>query len=621
MDGGGHDKVENEALEAFPEENDVLEIDEALSALEAIDKYARGDLPVQRLCYIKGMAKAAVEAGYEASATVLMPLVRELSQDDDPDARQACAEQLAPLAELYAGDGSDAGYYDVLGVLEAIVTLLMDDVEEVQGAAEEALVAVAPLLRQEEQEGSLMEILQQLQEQDDEEEELRMLCVRLIGGLAGILGGSMCQRHTVPRLVAMAQDEAFRVRKAVALCVPKVCKEVRADVVQEILLPTFLALSQDEIWSVRKACAESLGELAVVVPPQVCQDHLVDVFENFANDVSHWVRTAAFHQLGPLIAQLGGDGATESLVGYYTSMAEPGGAESDLCMACAFNFPAVVVTLGRARWGELREAYHALCGALQWKVRRALACALHVLAESLGPEEVAADLLPALEVFLKDLDEVRIGVVQNLHVIIKVLPPGPLRTTYLHVVPHLHTPGGENCANWRMRHAVASQLGPLGELYEAEGVATIIFPVGLQLCRDSVADVRVEAAAQLGAVMRRLEADRVRLALGGQLAACYAAVRELATSPSHVDRQVYVAVCAQLAGALEPAVMVAEFLPLMLSLAADAVPNVRMPLAEALSGAVMRVEPLAALPDVRACLEELMGDRDRDVVQAACVGG
>lgn len=58
--------------------------------------------------------------------------------------------------------------------------------------------------------------------------------------------------------------------------------------------------------------------------------------------------------------------------------------------------------------------------SFQWKVRRTLAFSIHELAVILGDQLTAADLVPIFNGFLKDLDEVRIGVLKHLYDFLKV---------------------------------------------------------------------------------------------------------------------------------------------------------------------------------------------------------
>ena len=59
---------------------------------------------------------------------------------------------------------------------------------------------------------------------------------------------------------------------------------------------------------------------------------------------------------------------------------------------------------------------------LQWKVRRTLAFSIHELAVIVGEENTTRDLVPVFNGFLKDLDEVRIGVLKHLADFLNVRP-------------------------------------------------------------------------------------------------------------------------------------------------------------------------------------------------------
>lgn len=65
-------------------------------------------------------------------------------------------------------------------------------------------------------------------------------------------------------------------------------------------------------------------------------------------------------------------------------------------------------------------ATSVLPSLFQWKVRRTLAFSIHELAVILGDQLTAADLVPIFNGFLKDLDEVRIGVLKHLYDFLKV---------------------------------------------------------------------------------------------------------------------------------------------------------------------------------------------------------
>lgn len=248
----------------------------------------------------------------------------------------------------------------------------------------------------------------------------------------------------------------FRVRKAAALKMGCLCKAVGEELAVARLLPVFDVLARDEIWGVRKACVESLSDLASVMPLDVCTGRLVTLLKSFHADVSRWVRIAACQTLGPFLATLPSSAISPALVALFAQLANPTNptaVDSDISYYCAFNLPGVAKAIGAARWGELSEAYSTLVSSIQWKVRRTLAFSLHEVAAILGRELSERELLSMFDVFLKDLDEVKVGIVQHLAAFLSVLSE-PTRIKYLPTLVEIR----EETDNWRFRNLLGLQV-------------------------------------------------------------------------------------------------------------------------------------------------------------------
>jgi serine/threonine-protein phosphatase 4 regulatory subunit 1 len=186
----------------------------------------------------------------------------------------------------------------------------------------------------------------------------------------------------------------------------------------------------------------------------------------------------------------GQDIVPQELINYYVSMADPEqcvdmGAE--IPHHCAFSFPAVTLTLGRENWPYLKKAYQSLSSAKHWKVRHTLASSIHEIAMILGEELTVTDLMPIYDGFIKDLDEVRIGVLKHLATFLKLLKPVD-RSQYLpRLGDFLAT---DNEWNWRFREELAMQLLETVPLFSPSDVAQSIAPLSLQLLLDKIAAVR-----------------------------------------------------------------------------------------------------------------------------------
>lgn len=86
-------------------------------------------------------------------------------------------------------------------------------------------------------------------------------------------------------------------------------------------------------------------------------------------------------------------------------------------------------------------------------MRRALAFSIHEVAAIVGEDVTRKQLVPIFNNFLKDLDEVRIGVLKHLADFLQLLSPD-LRQQYLGKLREFLVM--ENVHNWRFREELAA---------------------------------------------------------------------------------------------------------------------------------------------------------------------
>lgn len=325
--------------------------------------------------------------------------------------------------------------------------------------------------------------------------------------------------------------------------------------------------------------------------------------------MSRWVRNSAFQYLGPLIATLPPDEITPKLLQYYSSMAtgkgSTGGSDNEMPSFCAYNFPAVALTVGADKWRHLEEAYGELQKDIQWKVRRTLAYSVHEMALILGPALANQALIPAVDAFVKDLDEVKVGVVQNLAKLLAALDAAG-RQHFVSLICSLEMESD----NWRFRQLLASQLGELFELYEEDVIRKELYPIFAKLARDPVAEVRSSTAAQLQRVLSRL--DQLKVSWWGDVTE---EVLDLAVDRNYQYRLVFAAMAEHLLEGDMPELLRAHFttlfLPKLLDLCDDHVPNIRARVAGCLRRAATKAPSLftADAPRILAAADRLGRDR------------
>ncbi|XP_071067898.1 serine/threonine-protein phosphatase 4 regulatory subunit 1-like isoform X3 [Dasypus novemcinctus] len=307
----------------------------------------------------------------------------------------------------------------------------------------------------------------------------------------------------------------------------------------------------------------------------------------------------------------------QPLLDQYVSMTDPARAQTvhtDIATHCAYSLPGVALTLGRQNWHCLRDTYETLASDVQWKVRRTLAFSIHELAVILGDQLTTADLVPVFNGFLKDLDEVRIGVLKHLYDFLKLLHADK-RREYLYQLQEFVVT--DNSRNWRFRYELAEQLILILELYNPSDVYEYLMHIALKLCADKVSEVRWISFKLVVAILQKFYSNS-ESALGLNF------INELIIRFRHcakwVGRQAFAFICQAVVS--EECIPVDQFvehlLPSLLSLASDPVPNVRVLLAKALrqtllEKAYFRNAGNPHLEVVEETVLALQSDRDQDV--------
>ena len=161
-------------------------------------------------------------------------------------------------------------------------------------------------------------------------------------------------------------------------------------------------------------------------------------------------------------------------------------------LICAFNYPAVALTLGSARWPELRDVYREIAANRTLEVQRTVAASLGVLAEVIGKEHANLDLVGVWwNVIRNDNKEVREKALESVDLLVSVLGA----ETGDSIVQGLVSMWDEGILNsWKERESVAKALMSLVKLTT---ICAHKFTAGLlkRALEDGVAAVREAAVS------------------------------------------------------------------------------------------------------------------------------
>ena len=290
------------------------------------------------------------------------------------------------------------------------------------------------------------------------------------------------------------------------------------------------------------------------------------------------MRNSAYKQLGPFIHTLKGEEIQDRLVEHYLKMTSNDlndiSTDNDILYACAYNFPAVLDSLGKVKWQLLAPTYNKLLKIQDKKIKKTIAASLHEISKILGEKGTKEYLFATLDKFLKDpIDEIRVEAIRHLSYILEVIDP-ERREELVDIFMILQ----KDQKKWRIRECIAFQLNALAEIYSLQTVFVYLLPIAFKFCSDPVSIVREEAALQIGNLVKKFNTEEGEHIY---LPALIENIKGFANFSKFSQRETFVTMCENLLQFKE--LSEEHFLPLLVELANDKIINVRISVARLVS--------------------------------------
>lgn len=296
------------------------------------------------------------------------------------------------------------------------------------------------------------------------------------------------------------KDSEAHVRQSSVFAIPSVLKRLSPQRRRELASKYMLALCEDAGESVRTSALQVLAEVIHTFqedeggPPE----ELLDYFLKGENEqVQAPLTKPEPKKESPIVekdpySQWAAPSQTTwgNEPGYFEE--EPSFPDPDRALICAFNYPAIALTLGSAQWSRLAGYYRYLAQE-SWhtpKVRSTLAASAGEVARIVGPWAAQTDIVPVWWMCLSgDQSEAKIKALKALPLLLESLDA----EGRVHVATKLDEAWEKHVPGWKERDAFARQLGLVVPLLKNEGsVLCRIFRSGLE---DRVAAIREAVVA------------------------------------------------------------------------------------------------------------------------------
>ncbi|KAJ4000105.1 armadillo-type protein [Lentinula boryana] len=324
-----------------------------------------------------------------------------------------------------------------------------------------------------------------------------------LGALAKVVPVEVVQLTLIPTLHNLVADPIHHVRHSSLFALPTIIGRLPLIQRRQIALDIMLPMSMDEAADVRAGVLEALGEVIYTffdeAKPKIAHDfaetemesqtppeELLKMFLGRTQDrrVIDGQQPLAIEeeQARPAVRITN---KAEALEAFYTDRTRP--------LICAFNYPAVTLTVGRTRWPSvLRDTYIWLNESSIPGVKRTLAASLGEMAKILGEDYAQQDLLPVWHnAFCTSEDDVRLKLVECLVPFVGALP----REGQFEVLRGLLDAWASDMfTSWREREGIAKILNDL-LVVDVPEVVDIVTKLLLHALADGVNTVRAAAIA------------------------------------------------------------------------------------------------------------------------------
>lgn len=295
----------------------------------------------------------------------------------------------------------------------------------------------------------------------------------------------------------------WHVRHSALFALPAILSRLTAPQRRALALETLVPLSNDVSAEVRLGVLEALGEVMYTFhqdsggPPE----ELVTLFLGWRGHGGVHPPQGVEREGSPglkdeeMTFSVGGPSLSSEL--------DPFHDDPLRALVCAFNYPAVSLTLGSERWDTLRGVYSDLATNSDVKVRRTIAASLGELARIVGPNNARRDLIDVWFDALGSEDEtVRMRAVESVEVFVGALrgidDDGIVATG--RVIEGLSNAWDQDVLKgWREREGAAKAILGLARSVGLEWPGLVLGLLKRALS-DAVANIREVAIASVGLV-------------------------------------------------------------------------------------------------------------------------
>jgi serine/threonine-protein phosphatase 4 regulatory subunit 1 len=587
---------------------------------QKIYKYKDDDL-TNKITFIENVPFYVKTVGFQEAVESILPIINEL-----PREKENLAVRFFNVFPKFVDEivnFGDKGYFILKDHMIKLIGDFLTNNSSIYKknlnlvtSISDGLVYMTKFIKDEDKGESVLTIVIKMA-QDDDDDHKREKAMRLFGDLTPLVDTDLIQLYVIPQVNSFADDHSGNVRKEVANQLSNISQKVSKEIFKRRILPVYKKLSKDTLWNVKKAAAEILPKITKLCDSDIISKDIIPIFKSFAQDEKPIVKNAAVEVFGEFISLINKDDAANfvELLDFYVEtiqrLTTKGKRdERAIIQKCAYNFPAVLLFFGKNYWEKLKPSFALMANEKDEKIKLPLASSLGEISNIIGSELTESDLLEFVDKFFKNSpqnSELKIKILKVLPDIIKNIPSNR-KNAYLEFIKYMI---GNKDDKWRKRVTYSKIIGKFNGTYSDNIIYKRVFPIAINFCFDDISQVRSNSAKHNSRLILQLISSKTEFKNK-----TLTIIKSFAQSINYRYRQLFVYMCRHL---FENEEVFNECISeLLLDLAYDQIPNVKIVLAKFISELVNKDKEkyanVAKNETVRKIVKVLKNDKNREVI-------
>jgi len=536
------------------------------------------------------IAAVARSLGAEKTRGPLLTFLREYLEEDNDEAHATVAKQLAEFLPLVGGPA-----YGKL-LLPLLEKLCAEEEVVVRDAAVNAINQLVPQLKKDD----IKDVVAMITRLSGSPWfATRVSAAGIVPSTYGAATDAGLQDELRKIFKTLCGDETPMVRRASYLRLAEFANHTRPHFLSDIL-PIIKKICADPADTMRVLTVDIICVVADFLPKDVFETHLVGIIEALEDDVSWRVRQTLVKKMAKFCKHVTPAVASTKLIPLFVKILKD--KEPEVRSTAA----AMMAEVGNDVKGSeslIAPCLETLAADPVQSVRIKVATSMIHLCKRFAKEPCTKIVIPLIKQLAKDENfEVRSTVISEIDKLAEFVDPSALSSVFPLMVEL------SKDAKWRVRAAVIDKSSVLARHLGPKKFEKQLQSIVLSALSDHVFAIRERACVQMGLIVK---------AFGGK----WAAEKLFPTAFAIYDRQanyLYRMTCLLLiqhvTSECTPDIIEKQILPIVLSAAADDVPNVRIAAGKTIGALIPRIDPKLVKGKLTPVLQKLSKDSDPDVI-------